>query len=688
MALDRDALFRLLPAIHQARDAEAGGVLEILLSVLGEQVEVLQENLDQLYDDQFIETCAPWVVPYIGDLVGARGVKSVAGTAFRTRAYVANTLAYRRRKGTAAMLEQLARDVTRYPAAVVEMFERLVTTQAMNHVRLHSPATPDLRNGRIAEEIGTAFDRNAHTIDVRRISSGRGRYNIPNVAIFLWRIGAYPLTNSPAVSVDAQRFLFSPLGNDMRLYTQPETEDEIAHLAEPVNVPIPITIRAMAADLAAYYGREKSVHVVLDGVDVPPADVHVCNLADEGGGWANTSPPKNKVVIDPERGRIALAAPSTNVRVSFRYGFGADLGGGEYERGQSLTSAPVTISVTRPGTIAAALTTLGTRSGVIEIDDNGRYSEDFGVKLLPGQKVEIRGRNGARPLLNPLATIAVEGGRDSELTLNGLLIEGSLSVPKLDAGGDPNHLAHLRLRHCTVVPGVHLDRAGNPAFPGNPAIVVDANQGELHLLLDRSISGPVQMPPEAGDLVVRDSIVDSPDRTKQAIGGGGVNPGCPATIERSTIFGRMRVQELTLGSESIFTEKIVVDRRQTGCVRFSFVRRDAGNESETPRRHHCEPETEIAAAIARAIAEGKPTAGIADAVLAWLRPAFASARYGDPGYALLSVRAPLAIRTGAEDGSEMGAFHMVQAPRREANLRAALDEYLRFGLEAGIFYAS
>ena len=28
------------------------------------------------------------------------------------------------------------------------------------------------------------------------------------------------------------------------------------------------------------------------------------------------------------------------------------------------------------------------------------------------------------------------------------------------------------------------------------------------------------------------------------------------------------------------------------------------------------------------------------------------------------------------------------APQREANLRAALDEYLRFGLLAGIFYVT
>jgi len=150
----------------------------------------------------------------------------------------------------------------------------------------------------------------------------------------------------------------------------------------------------------------------------------------------------------------------------------------------------------------------------------------------------------------------------------------------------------------------------------------------------------------------------------------------------------VHVQELTLGSESIFTERIVADRRQTGCVRFSFVRRDPGNESQTPRRHHCEPETEIAAEIADAKDAGLPTGGIAALVLASLRPSFVSTRYGDPGYALLRSNAPLPIRTGAEDGGEMGALHMIQAARREANLRAALDEYLRFGLEAGIFYAT
>ena len=52
------------------------------------------------------------------------------------------------------------------------------------------------------------------------------------------------------------------------------------------------------------------------------------------------------------------------------------------------------------------------------------------------------------------------------------------------------------------------------------------------------------------------------------------------------------------------------------------------------------------------------------------------------------LRCAAEITTGAEDGCEMGAFHDNFAAQRESNLRVRLDEYLRFGLEAGIFFAS
>ncbi|NEP18940.1 MAG: hypothetical protein F6J97_18910, partial [Leptolyngbya sp. SIO4C1] len=73
-------------------------------------------------------------------------------------------------------------------------------------------------------------------------------------------------------------------------------------------------------------------------------------------------------------------------------------------------------------------------------------------------------------------------------------------------------------------------------------------------------------------------------------------------------------------------------------------------------------------------------------ILAQLQPAFTAKNYGDPGYGQLALNCPIELRTGAEDGAEMGAFNYLKQPQREANLRASLREYLRFGLEAGIFY--
>ena len=71
-----------------------------------------------------------------------------------------------------------------------------------------------------------------------------------------------------------------------------------------------------------------------------------------------------------------------------------------------------------------------------------------------------------------------------------------------------------------------------------------------------------------------------------------------------------------------------------------------------------------------------------------MRPVFTSLRYGDAGYGQLSAHCAAEIRLGADDGAEMGAFHDLYQPQREANVRTSLDEYLRFGLEAGIFFAT
>jgi hypothetical protein len=113
-------LHRLLPAVYRVRDAERGEPLRALLEVIGPELDRIEEDIAGLYDNWFIETCDEWVVPYIGDLLAARPIRSISGAGVSTRAYVANTLRYRRRKGTAFVLEQLARDTTGWPAHAVD----------------------------------------------------------------------------------------------------------------------------------------------------------------------------------------------------------------------------------------------------------------------------------------------------------------------------------------------------------------------------------------------------------------------------------------------------------------------------------------------------------------------------------------------------------------------------------------
>ena len=67
---DPDRLYALLPVVHRMRDADRGYPLRALLRVIAEQVNVVDADIAQLYDNWFIETCQEWVVPYIGDLVG------------------------------------------------------------------------------------------------------------------------------------------------------------------------------------------------------------------------------------------------------------------------------------------------------------------------------------------------------------------------------------------------------------------------------------------------------------------------------------------------------------------------------------------------------------------------------------------------------------------------------------------
>jgi len=166
------------------------------------------------------------------------------------------------------------------------------------------------------------------------------------------------------------------------------------------------------------------------------------------------------------------------------------------------------------------------------------------------------------------------------------------------------------------------------------------------------------------------------------------------TIARCTVIGQVQVREIELGENSIFCGRIVVARRQHGCLRFSYV----VPESRTPPRFQCQPDLASTAAVQalrdEAAEAGRAAPTEAEIVAArhceWIRvrPQFGSTRYGTPTYCQLAIGGPAEIFRGADDESEMGAFHDLFQPQREDNLRARLDEFVPSGADVGVILAS
>jgi hypothetical protein len=672
--------------LEELQDKQQRGPLKALISVIAEQVEVLEESLFQAYDDQFIETCQEWVVPYIGDLVGARGLFVFPNAKFSLRAEVADTLTNRRRKGTVSVLERLARDVTGWNANVVEYFLFLATTQYMNHIRLNNLAMADVRNAD-QQLLNTPFDPNAHTADVRNIAKQRGKYNIPNIGIFLWRIPDNPMEKSPAFQLDARRYLFDAIGRDTPLYTHSATEDQITQRATPLNVPMPISRRQMNLTFDAYYGAGKSVLLdyALPGSPPPSVAIIVCNLSDikdSGGnviGWAHQ--PMDDIAIDPELGRIAFPinqpAP-TDVHVSYYYGFSSQMGGGQYNRVLG-SGAGVTVRVPNDfPTIQQALNRAVSQlvdpmiSAVVEIQDNEYYIEDPSVAVPAGKTIELRATDGARPVLVLGQDFAVTGGAESAFKINGLMISGgSITVPVKDGIGNPNGLHGLGLSHCTLFPGATPKIGKVSTQLAAPRLWIEAT--DVVVAVDSCILGSIRAT-DACQFTITNSIIDALEKTEVAYSGlDSMGAGGPLTVKNTTIIGKVHTLRMDLASNTIFAAEllahdvwlgpVVADQLQQGCVRFSFV--PLG--SLVPREYRCQPTPDDTSAVF---------------------PAFTALNCGAPGYCQLAIQSGIEITQGADDQSEMGVFHDLYQPQRESNLAGSLQEYLRFGLEAGIFHAS
>jgi len=270
-------LYARVPAHYRVYDADRGQPLLALLRVVGAQVANLRQDLDALWDNFFIETCDDWVVPYIGELVGANLLQQPVGQSNRLDVW--NTVIWRRSKGTPQMLQALSRSISGWPADLSEFFHSLGWSQNLNHVRLDRPLMPSLRDPSQLALLGRAVDPFAHAADFRpacamdspRVSPdslgvGRagwgtpGRYQISNLGVFVRRWQTFPVRRAtPAAALPGATFpagaccfTFNPLFRDAPLVAADSAT--------------PITRAAFSANPWANFGSDSDTAVRQFGV--------------------------------------------------------------------------------------------------------------------------------------------------------------------------------------------------------------------------------------------------------------------------------------------------------------------------------------------------------------------------------------------------------------------------------------
>ncbi|MGY1670344.1 hypothetical protein [Geodermatophilus sp. SYSU D00710] len=720
-----ERLLALLPAVHRLRDAAEGGPLRALLLVLERELAAIEAAAESTWDNWFVETCEEALTPYLGDALGLPRLRGGTSASVSQRGYVANGLHRIRRRGTTAALERLARDVTGYPAYAVEQLLLTATTSHLGRSAVSSPpaglGTVDLRHPARLDRIDRAFETFSHTADIRPLTEGVPRYNVPNIALHLWRAQPHEISRATARPVpDADDwYSFDPLGARVPLFSRPG-QDTGGTGARAGGT------RALSrTDLAGDPWPPVAVRVRRPQYDGgPPQEVPLVvapwDLAERGGRRPPERPPKGTAYVDPEQGTLVLAAedgPVDEVVVDYVQGAPGRLGAGPFDRFASWRAQvgpdPVLVQfgVARddpaPGARPGLHRTLeesvlawnrwidavprdrrAAAVGVIVIADSRRHAAPTtqvqvpdGARLylvaatwpirtgpggeftrLPGEVVPALVRPQIAGDLTVVGSGEDSAARPGALGLNGLLVDGRVVVA-------PGRLDRLELVHCTVAAGIVVAKDGNAA-----------SNGGLTIDLTRTVLlGPIRASAAGGAPRVSITALRA---TESAILRTAVDlPGAALEVDRCTVLGTLKGRTLQ-ASECLLDpadvrpqgqdESYEIGTRQQGFVRYCYL----PDAPRAPRRYRCQPDL--------AVADVDP----ADrrAIVSRMRPTFDSEVLGTPGFLVLSPSAAAELRTTAADGGEPGVWHHLGHPLRMVNLDAALRQDLRFGLSAGAVF--
>lgn len=352
--------YALLPAVHRLRDEHQGNPLEALLGVIDEQAQHVIANTRQMYEDWFIETCRPEMVPYIGELVGGsvsenllpvdRNSKSNdrAMQLIFPRREVASAISLQKRKGTLSVLEEIAMSVAGWHAHTIEWYPRVAQFQDFRrlnqakqdgNVTLQNELqamgnTVDFRMLRQHGGLDSPFEQAAFLPDFKAARTGFYPKNRKLLRLHLWRLLPHRITQAlPSCiwSCDCGKskgprlrvFTLDSSGLSRALCIKPEPEKSATEISKQNNLPMPLTIEELqdtsnsASPLtpkSIYYGRGKSLELWVEMWEdnvrkrtfVPDQQVVVCDLSSFICGCKSKQPDSKACTCESIQGLKSL----------------------------------------------------------------------------------------------------------------------------------------------------------------------------------------------------------------------------------------------------------------------------------------------------------------------------------------------------------------------------------------------
>lgn len=671
----------LPPVLRDTPDGEPGSprLLDALLAAADGQRALLEDDIDSLWHDFFIESCADWAVPYIGSLLG------LPPEADRTE--VAYAIALRRRKGTPAALEDFAEVVTGLTARAIEGWQVTLWAHRLGHPLPLRTASWDVRDTS-RFRIGTPFERTRRSVT----PGGRWSPRAVTAVVWPWQVSSYVATEAAPLP-EPRRFALHPLGAHAPLYLKPRplrlaSDTGIAaaqaRTCDEADAPVRATYDVMAALGPIGYGG--SLELPVDHPLAGPPDAAVPPLIALTVGatpvpWSSlrfgTVPPgaptpappaAAEVLVDPGRGVVEVGSGlSGTVRATWHRPVPGSIGA-LVCRSDADPAARVAVTVnpsgsgpTVVGTLAEAFalaqtlaTTLppgSSRPGVpdveIRLETSDRLAAPSALTFAVG--TALRWRIVAPPLLTPTVvgdfSLDVGGGC---VSLEGFCLAGRLVL------GD-------RLRGVTL-DGITMDPAST--------VDVDATAWELAFDARRSVLAPIRAEVGALAIELTDCVVDGRRRKlrpcDQATGGPTVDAVSrvtrfgPVLHARGVTFaGPVRVEAID-AVDCLFADGVEVVQRQEGCLRHCYLGPDLSTPPARPTTYRCGPFPD---------------------------PTFVSDSFEAAGYFALALEPEHPLLTAASDGGEIGAYHHARRGARIARLRRRIDEFVPLGLRASVAVA-